>query len=47
MNGVGDVKPLKGRDGSRLRAGSCRVIFTEDSVTILAIYFGRRTTTTY
>ncbi len=47
MTGQGDVKPLKGRDGFRLRIGSYRVIFDEDATTILAVYIGRRTTTTY
>jgi mRNA interferase RelE/StbE len=46
MTGQGDVKALQGRDGYRLRIGSYRVIFDEDA-TILAIYIGRRTTTTY
>jgi mRNA interferase RelE/StbE len=47
MNGQGDVKQLKGRDGFRLRVGQYRVIFDEDTTTILAIYVGRRDTTTY
>jgi len=47
MTGQGDVKALAGRDGFRLRIGGYRVIFDEDAVTILAIYIGRRTTTTY
>ena len=47
MSGQGDVKALKGRAGFRLRIGSYRVIFDEDATTILAIYIGRRTTTTY
>jgi hypothetical protein len=47
MTGQGDVKALQGRDGYRLRIGSYRVIFDEDATTILAIYIGRRTTTTY
>jgi mRNA interferase RelE/StbE len=45
--GQGDVKALQGRDGYRLRIGTYRVIFDEDATTILAIYIGRRTTTTY
>lgn len=45
--GQGDVKALQGRDGYRLRIGSYRVIFDEDATTILAIYIGRRATTTY
>jgi mRNA interferase RelE/StbE len=47
MTGQGDVKALQGRDGFRLRIGSYRVIFDEDAITILAIYVGRRATTTY
>jgi len=47
MTGQGDVKPLSGRGGSRLRIGGYRVIFDEDASTILAIYIGRRVTTTY
>jgi mRNA interferase RelE/StbE len=47
MTGQGDVKPLHGRGGSRLRVGGYRVIFDEDATTILAIYIGRRVTTTY
>ena len=45
--GQGDVKALKGRNGFRLRIGRYRVIFTDDAVTILAIYIGKRETTTY
>jgi len=47
MTGQGDVKALQGRGGYRLRLGSYRVIFDEDATTILAIYIGRRATTTY
>ncbi len=47
MTGQGDVNALQSRDGFRLRIGSYRVIFDEDTTTILAIYIGRRTTTTY
>lgn len=43
----GDVKALSGRSGYRLRIGSYRVIFAEDQFTILAIYIGKRETTTY
>jgi mRNA interferase RelE/StbE len=45
--GQGDVKALLGREGYRLRIGSYRMIFDEDAITILAIYIGRRTTTTH
>jgi mRNA interferase RelE/StbE len=47
MTGQGDVKTLQGRNGYRLRIGSYRVIFDEDATTILAIYIGRRSATTY
>lgn len=43
----GDVKRLSGRVGYRLRSGRYRIIFDEDSITILAIYVGKRETTTY
>lgn len=45
--GEGDVKQLSGREGYRLRIGRYRVIFDEDRLTILAIYIGKRETTTY
>lgn len=45
--GKGDVRKVAGRDGYRMRAGSYRVLFDEDAVTILAIYIGKRETTTY
>ena len=45
--GEGDVKQLSGRDGYRLRIGRYRAIFDEDRLTILAIYIGKRDTTTY
>ena len=47
MTGQGDVKALQGRNGYRLRVGSYRVIFDEDATAILAIYIGRRATSTY
>jgi len=47
MTGRGDVKALSGRSGFRLRIGRWRVLFDEDSRTILAIYVGKRETTTY
>jgi mRNA interferase RelE/StbE len=47
MTGQGDVKALQGRGGYRLRLGAYRVIFDEDATTILAIYIGRRATSTY
>lgn len=47
ISGHGDVKALAGRNGYRLRIGSYRVVFDEDASTILAIYVGRRQTTTY
>ena len=45
--GQGDVKKLQGTEGYRLRVGDYRVLFAEDEVTILAVYIGRRSTTTY
>ncbi len=47
VEGVGDVKRLFGREGFRLRVGAYRVIFDQDAATILAVYVGRRATTTY
>lgn len=47
MTGAGDVKKLQGRDGFRLRSGRYRVLFDEDQTTVLAIYIGKRETTTY
>lgn len=47
LTGRGDVKKLAGRDGYRLRIGRYRVLFDEDRETILAIYIGKRETTTY
>ena len=47
MEGRGDVKRLQGREGFRMRVGEYRVLFNEDPTTILAVYFGRRQTTTY
>jgi mRNA interferase RelE/StbE len=47
ISGIGDVKALSGRPGYRMRVGDYRVIFGEDACTIVAVYFGRRDTTTY
>jgi mRNA interferase RelE/StbE len=47
ISGEGDVKALSGQPGYRLRVGQYRVIFKEDKITVLAIYIGRRQTTTY
>lgn len=47
MTGKGDVKALSGQGGYRLRIGRYRVIFDEDQTTILAVYIGKRETTTY
>jgi mRNA interferase RelE/StbE len=47
LTGDGDVKKLSGRQGFRLRIGRYRVLFDEDACTILAIYIGKRETTTY
>ena len=40
--GHGDVKRLKGRDGSRLRVGDWRVIFYEDQGAIVIAAVGHR-----
>jgi mRNA interferase RelE/StbE len=40
--GHGDVKRLKGREGSRLRVGDWRVIFYEDRATIVVAAVGHR-----
>ncbi len=47
IDGRGDVKRLSGRDGFRLRVGRFRVLFAQDEITILAVYVGKRETTTY
>jgi mRNA interferase RelE/StbE len=47
ITGQGDVKSMSGRSGYRLRVGSYRVIFDEDRSTVLAVYVGRRSTSTY
>jgi len=47
VSGLGDVKRLSGRNEYRLRIGRYRVLFEEDQITILAIYIGKRETTTY
>ena len=41
------MKRLSGMNGFRLRIGRSRAIFDEDVTTILAIYIGKRETTTY
>ena len=46
MHGVGDIKRLQGSEFLRLRVGRYRAIFAEDRMTIIAIYFGKRETTT-
>ena len=47
MTGEGDVLRLSGRPGYRMRVGAYRIVFAEDMTTILALYIGRRSTTTY
>ena len=47
VTGQGDVKRLNGRNGYRLRSGRYRVLFDEDQTTVLAVYVGKRETTTY
>lgn len=46
-DGRGDVKRLQGSPYYRLRAGRYRIVFDQDQTTILAIYIGKRETTTY
>jgi mRNA interferase RelE/StbE len=41
-NGSGDVKRLKGRMGCRLRVGDWRVIFIEESTSIVVVAVGNR-----
>jgi mRNA interferase RelE/StbE len=41
-NGSGDVKPLKGRGGCRLRVGDWRVIFIEENAEIIIVAVGNR-----
>lgn len=40
--GKGDVKRLKGRQGSRLRVGDWRVIFYEEGSSIVVVAVGHR-----
>ena len=47
VSGLGDVTKLSGRDGFRMRVGEYRVLFNQDATMILAVYVGRRQTTTY
>ena len=46
-DGRGDVKRLQRSPYYRLRIGRYRVVFDEDQTTILAIYIGKRETTSY
>ena len=41
-NGSGDVKWLKGRGGCRLRVGDWRVVFIEESSSIIIVAVGNR-----
>jgi mRNA interferase RelE/StbE len=41
-SGKGDVKRLKGRQGSRLRVGDRRVIFYEEAGSIVVVAVGHR-----
>jgi mRNA interferase RelE/StbE len=41
-SGKGDVKRLKGREGSRLRIGDWRVIFYEEGGSIVVVAVGHR-----
>lgn len=47
VEGKADVLKLAGRDGYRLRVGDYRALFTQDETTIVVVYIGRRSTTTY
>jgi mRNA interferase RelE/StbE len=40
--GQGDVKKMKGQDGSRLRIGDWRVIFDQQQQTIIVVSVGHR-----
>jgi len=40
--GIGDVKRLRGRAGSRLRVGDWRVIFYTEGKTIVVVAVGHR-----
>ena len=42
LTGHGDVKKLIGRSGLRLRVGDWRILFVEDSDTILILAIGHR-----
>lgn len=42
MSGKGNVKRLKGRQGSRLRIGDWRVIFYEERGSIVIVAVGHR-----
>ena len=46
MSVRGDAQKLSRRDGFRHRVGRWRVLFDDDGVTILAICFGKRETST-
>ena len=41
-NGSGDVKRLKGRSGCRLRVGDWRLVFIEESASIIVVAVGNR-----
>ena len=41
-NGSGNVKRLKGRGGCRLRIGDWRVVFIEESASIIVVAVGNR-----
>ncbi|WP_371420553.1 type II toxin-antitoxin system RelE/ParE family toxin [Tardiphaga sp.] len=40
--GHGDIKKLKGQDGSRLRVGDYRIIFYQEAQTIVVVSVGHR-----
>jgi mRNA interferase RelE/StbE len=42
VTGLGDIKKLKGQDGTRLRVGDYRVIFYQESGGIVVVAVGHR-----
>lgn len=42
QSGEGDVKKMKGQDGSRLRVGDWRLIFDQEDKTIIVMRVGHR-----
>ncbi len=42
QTGQGDIKKLKGQDGSRLRVGDWRIIFYQETQSIVVVAVGHR-----